>query len=99
MIVRDSSDVACDSPSARAHASAETLFDRYLHFVVLCFRPVKKMRFPRKGVSTGETHCDRFTRVVNCTPVVPWGAERDDRDVSPPDEKWEDLAVPLRLWK
>ena len=50
-------------------------------------------------MSTGETHCDKFTRVVNCTPVVPWGAERDDRDVSPPDEKWEDLAVPLRLWK
>jgi hypothetical protein len=70
-LVRDSSNVACDCPSARVHASAETLFDRYLHFVVFCVRPVKQMRFTENGGSTGETHCERFTRVVNCTPAVP----------------------------
>lgn len=55
-------------------------------------RSAEKVRLIR-GISAGETDCEKFMRVVNCTPVS-WWAVRDERDVSH-DEGAEEVVVPL----
>lgn len=91
------SDGAGGSPTNEAPGPAGKFFGRRLHLIeLLRLRSTRKMRYVQ-GLLTGETYCERFIRVVNCTPVS-CGVERDEREVSH-DEKPEELVVILRLWQ
>jgi len=53
----------------------------------------EKVRFVQEMLAGG-TNCEKFIRVVNCTPVS-WATVRDEREVSH-DEGSEEVVVPLR---